>query len=133
MRFLTCCLLIAAPLLRAAAPAPPEPKEVLRLLMSSHDVRLTVDRTCHEVGTDLEDKDIGAYIAGFLAEGFTQKEGSYRIDITSEPSDRTGAWLCTVYLTRRYEEECWAWGVSFLVRKKDRKVIRSSFRCLGAG
>lgn len=127
---LTC--LLATALLAAGEPAPPSTKEVIRLLLASHRVKLAVHPTCHGVGSDLQDRDLGDYLAGLLAE-YTQGEGQNRLEVQSEPSERPDAWRCTVNLTRRDGEEVWSWGVSFLVRKRDRKVLPDSYRCLGAG
>lgn len=127
---LTC--LLATALLAAGEPAPPSTKEVIRLLLASHRVKLEVDPTCQGVGSDLQDRDLGDYLAGLLAE-YTQGEGQNRIDVLSEPSERPEAWRCIVNLTRRNGEEVWSWGVSFLVRKRDRKIIPGSYRCPGAG
>ena len=124
--------LLATVLLAAGEPAPPSAKEVIRLLLASHRVKLAVHPTCHGVGSDPKDRDLGDYLAGLLAE-YTQGEGQNRLEVLSEPSERPDAWRCTVNLTRRNGEEVWSWGVSFLVRKHDQKVIPGSYRCVGAG
>jgi len=127
-----CALLLVTTLLRAGEPTPPAPKEVIRLLLASHRVRLDVHSTCRGVGSELKDRDLGDYLAGLLAE-YTQGEGQNRIEVLSESSERPDAWRCTVNITRRNGEEVWSWGVSFLVRKRDGKAIPGSYRCLGAG
>jgi hypothetical protein len=105
---------------------------VIRLLLAAHKVKLGVHETCHRVGSDFADKDLGDYIAGLLAE-YTRKEGQNALVVSSEPSERADAWQCAVMFTRRDGEEVWSWGVSFLVSKKTRKSIPGSFRCPGAG
>jgi hypothetical protein len=132
MRKCVLAFLLVAPLLWADGPAPPDTKEVLRLVLAAQAVKLSVHPTCHGVGSGPGDKNLGDYFAGLLAE-YTQRDGQNWIEVKAEPTDRPDAWLCVVNITRRNEEEVWSWGVSFLVRKKDRKVIPGSFRCLGAG
>ena len=124
--------LLLGPLLLAQVPAPLQTKEILRLLMSSQAVRLSTHPTCHGVGSSMTDKDMGDYLAGLLAE-FVQEEGQNLISVATEDSERPDAWKCTVNFMRRNGEEHWAWGVSFMVRKWDRRVIPGSFRCIGAG
>lgn len=126
------CLVLATSLLLGGESAPPPPKDVIRLLLASHRVKLSAHPTCRGVGSELKDKDLGDYLAGLLAE-YTQPEGQNRIEVFSEPSERPDAWRCTVNFTRRDEEERWSWGITFLVSKTDRKILPGSFRCLGAG
>jgi len=110
--------------------APLNGKEILSALFTSQDVLLKDAAHCDGVGTDEKDRTIGDYLSGFWAFHASQK-GKNWLEITSTPADN-GTYLAKVMIYRKDGEENWGWGVSFRIGK-DRKVIRNSFTCLGAG
>jgi hypothetical protein len=119
-----------------SAASPPTAKDVIRFVMSSHDVKLSVDSSCSGVGVKLTDTDIGDYLAGFLAEQTaTTGQNWLEVKVSPEPVKSNGreAWECSLVIRRKDGEERWGWGVRFLVDAGTRKVIRGSFRCTGAG
>ena len=119
-----------------AAATPPTAKDVIRYVMNSHDVKLSVDSYCSGVGTKLSDTDIGDYLAGFLAEHTaTTGQNWLEVKVSPQPVKAGGreAWECSLVIRRKDGEERWGWGVKFLVDVKERRVIRESFRCTGAG
>jgi len=115
--------------------APPTRKEVLRALLASQDVSLSIDSSCSGVGTDPADSNIGDYISGFLAEQNDTK-GKNWLDITAKRSSVPGVgsfWTCDVVIRHVDGEDRWGWGVSFQMRPKDHSVVKGSFRCTGSG
>jgi hypothetical protein len=114
---------------------PPNTKEVLRYLMRNLDVPLTVDSSCNGVGTTVDDRTIGDYLSGFLAE-HAQRGGQNWLDVTSVPAatpDGRAAWESRVMVRRKNAEDEMGWGVGFVITAADRVVVRRSFRCLGGG
>lgn len=129
---------------RTTAPAPvggetPDRKEAIQLLLRNLDVSLKVDPSCAGVGTGFEDKTIGDYLGGFLAEFSGGDDAHHWIDASCEPAggEATGTapagWTCDVVLHRSAGEEEWGWGVRFRINASDRSLSRDSIRCLGAG
>jgi hypothetical protein len=116
----------------AAADSAPSPQAVLRALLASTSVPLTADSSCAGVGTSPDDRTIGDFLAGFLAE-YGDSTGTNWVRVASEPVNEAGErrWRHTVVLHRRAGEDVWGWGVRFDVRAADRQVVRASFRCLG--
>ena len=133
-------LLVAAGWLASPAPAldpaPPTAKEIIRYLLASYDVSLNVDPSCNGVGSDFKDALIGDYVSGLLAAQI--HGGKNWIETSAKPRKPSGnddglLWECSVVFRRQDGEEEWGWGVTFVVRAADRKVIRESFRCTGSG
>jgi hypothetical protein len=115
--------------------SPPSTKDVLRFLLRHSDVPLTVDNSCSAVGTSSADRTIGDYLSGFWAEHADQ-DGQNWLEITTMPAamrNGEGAWECRLMIRRRDSEQEIGWGVSFLVRRANRVLVRDSFRCLGGG
>lgn len=118
-----------------AADAAPTPKDILYGLMRSAQVPLTVDPSCHGVGTEADDLTIGAYLSGFLAE---LSDPDFRNAIETDIEDAVGptgvpVWRATVLIGQAYGEVVWRWGVSFAIDRHHRSIIPESFRCIGAG
>jgi hypothetical protein len=114
---------------------PPKPKDVIEALLRSSDISLSVDPSCNAVGTDASDRTVGRYISGFLSEQSTPK-GKNWIDIATEPSKSASGervWRCRVIIRHEDGDDRWGWGVQFDVDERNGTVIKSSFRCLGAG
>jgi hypothetical protein len=109
---------------------PPRPKDVLEALLASSQVPLSAHATCQGVGADPDDKTIGAYLSGFLAELSNQDERN-AIQTSIEAAGENG-WVCRVMLRHAKGEDIWGWGVEFTIGK-DGLVNTGSFRCLGAG
>lgn len=123
----------------AAAPATaagaPTAKEAVALVFRNADVRLDASPTCSGVGTEPGDATIGDFLAGFLAEQ-TGQGGKNWIDATCKDAPAglaSPGWECQVMVRRVDGEERWGWGVRFFVRAADRKAVRSTFLCIGAG
>ena len=113
----------------------PNPKEVLRYLLRNGDVPLTVDSSCSGVGTTADDRTIGDYLSGFLAE-HVKLEGMNWLEVSTKAvttADGKQAWECQLIVRRKDAEDVMGWGVSFVVTAADRMVVRESFRCLGGG
>lgn len=114
---------------------PPTHKEILRALLRNQDVSLRVDSSCSGVGTEPTDTNIGDYLSGFLAEiDSEQAENWIEVSAKSEPSKANEPfWLCSVVIRHLKGDDRWGWGASFLMGAKDHSVVKSSFRCTGAG
>ena len=122
----------ATPIVAAA----PTAKEVIALVFRNAHVRLASDPSCAGVGTSREDQSIGDFLAGFLAEQTGQAAGRNWIEVLCKDAPGGQAppgWECQMLVRRLDGEERWGWGVRFLVRASDRKAVRQSFRCAGAG
>lgn len=117
------------------ASSPPNTKEVLQYLMRNLDVPLTVDSSCSGAGTTDDDRTIGDYLSGFLAE-HTREDGQNWLEVTAAPAatpDGKAAWACRVMVRRKDAEDEMGWGTGFLVTAAERRVLRQSFRCIGGG
>lgn len=47
---------------------PPSAKSVIGALLSSSEIPLSIDESCHQAGTDLDDQTLGDFLSGLLAE-----------------------------------------------------------------
>ncbi|MCB1826022.1 MAG: hypothetical protein KDJ54_16165 [Candidatus Competibacteraceae bacterium] len=119
----------------AAAPIPTA-KQILRVLFDALDTPLSVSETCAGVGTEADDRVIGDFIAGFMAE-MGARTGHNWIEIAAEPARATDGrpvWQCRVILRRQHGEEEWGWGVGFqLDNPPPYPLLKESVRCLGSG
>lgn len=112
----------------------PTRKEVIRALLALHDVSLSTDSSCRNVGTDPSDTNIGDYISGFLAE--QTDKGKNWLDIRTKRASAAGlepAWDCDFVIRHVDGDDRWGWGVSFQMRAKDHTVVKTSIRCTGSG
>jgi len=116
------------------ATLPPTPKSVINALLLSASVPLTVDKSCHQVGTDVSDATLGEYLSGFLAElGDPDSRNYLQVEIVpAEPEETAQGWNARVMIGQSYEEVIWRWGVEFRINGQG-IVEPSSYRCLGAG
>jgi len=131
----------AAPPAAASGPAKsydenaaPTRKEVIRALLALHDVSLSSDSSCTNVGTDPSDTNIGDYLSGFLAE--QTDKGKNWLDIRTKRASTAGAepaWDCDFVIRHVDGDDRWGWGVSFQMRAKDHTVVKNSIRCTGSG
>jgi len=131
----------AAPTAAAISPAKsydenvaPTRKEVIRALLSVHDVSLSNDSSCTNVGTNPSDTNIGDYISGFLAE--QTDKGQNWLDIRTKRASAAAselAWDCDFVIRHVDGDDRWGWGVSFQMRAKDHTVVKTSIRCKGSG
>jgi hypothetical protein len=114
---------------------PPERKDVIEAAMASHDVPLSVNSSCANVGTTQGDATIGAYLAGFLAELAKPGEKNWLEAKVASEKDATGAavWRCEMTIRHSAGEDEWGWGVRFDIRQSDGRVVPASFVCTGAG
>jgi hypothetical protein len=114
---------------------PPTAKDVIDALLSSSQVPLAADPSCLNAGTEAEDKTIGRYLSGFLAE-LSDDKAKNAIETSIEAQQLpTGeaVWQCRVMIRHALKEDIWRWGVQFSVQQKDGLVKPDSFRCVGAG
>jgi hypothetical protein len=111
---------------------PPERKDVIEAVLASYAVPLSTHSSCKNVGTDVDDKTIGAYLSGFLAE--LEKPGDRNSIATRvTEADNKTLWRCELMIRHAAGDDEWGWGVRFDIRQSDGKVIPESFVCLGAG
>jgi len=98
-------------------------------VLQSGDVSLEVDPSCAEAGTSSTDTTLGQYLAGFMAE-LTPAEGTN--GIATQVEQVGDGWRCRFMLQRGVGEDVWSWGLEFQLSATG-KVLRDSFRCVGAG
>lgn len=114
---------------------PPTSKDIIAALVDSASVPLSVDPSCGGAGTELEDKTLGRYFSGFLAE-LNDAEATNAIETSTEEvvlPDGEKVWECRVMIRHAKGEDIWRWGVQYLVRQSDGGVVPDSYRCLGSG
>ena len=111
---------------------PPERKDVIEAVLASHAVPLSAHSSCKNVGTDADDKTIGAYLSGFLSE-LEKPEDRNSITTRITEADAKAVWRCELMIRHAAGDDEWGWGVRFDIRQSDGKVIPESFVCLGAG
>lgn len=114
----------------AACPLPE--KEILYILMQNHDVPLSVDSSCKNVGTEIEDKTIGEFISGFWAYHVETTSKNW-IKVQSRSLDRRRCEAMVKIYGENGEEVIGGWGVSFIINNANHKADRTSFKCLGSG
>lgn len=114
----------------AACPLPE--KEILYLLMQSHDVPLSVDPSCKNVGTEGKDKTIGEFISGFWVY-HRNKTGKNWIAVQSKSLDKNRCQAKVEIYRKHGDEIIGGWGVSFIVDNASGKPDRASFKCVGSG
>jgi hypothetical protein len=150
-RWMQFCLVSAALLLAACASTqsteaktptseiriatlPPNAKSVIGALFLSAKVPLSVDDSCHGVGTDFLDATLGEYLSGFLAElNAPDGHNTVQVKITADTLATDKGWRAQVWLGKSHGEEVWQWGIEFFVRAHDGIVVPTSYRCVGAG
>jgi hypothetical protein len=123
---------------RQAAPVkvahlPPTSKDVIEAVMANSQAPLS-DSTCTGFGTELSDKTIGRYLAGYLAELSAPDSGN-SLTTTVTPGTEAGrpVYVCRFMVRHAKGEDVWSWGVQFAARQDDGSVVPGSIRCLGAG
>lgn len=115
--------------------SPPNSKDVIEAALRSSDVPLSVDSSCKNAGSDFEDKTIGRYVSGLLAQQ-SEPKGSNWIQTNAESvKEGNGAdvWRCRIMIRHVDGDDRWGWGLQFSVRQKDGIVLRDSFKCIGGG
>jgi hypothetical protein len=114
---------------------PPTAKDVIDVVLSGSQIPLAADPSCHNAGTEGDDKTIGRYLSGFLAE-LSDPKAQNAIETSVETQQLpTGeaVWQCRMMVRHALKEDIWRWGVQFSVQQKDGRVKADSFRCVGAG
>ena len=111
---------------------PPERKDVIEAVLASYAVPLGVHSSCKDIGTNVDDKTIGAYLSGFLAE-LEKPEDRNSIATRITEADGKAVWRCELMIRHAAGDDEWGWGVRFDIRQSDGKVVPESFVCLGAG
>ena len=115
--------------------SPPNSKDLIEAALRSSDAPLSVDPSCQNAGSDFDDKTIGRYVSGLLAQQ-SEPKGSNWIQTTAESArDRSGVdvWRCRIMIRHVDGDDRWGWGVQFSVRQRDGLVLRDSFKCIGGG
>jgi hypothetical protein len=112
---------------------PPTPKDVIEIVMHSSQFPLS-DASCKGFGTELTDKTIGRYLAGYLAE-LSSQDARNALTTTVEPDTENGVavYKCRLMIRHAQGEDIWSWGVQFQARQSDGVVISQSMQCVGAG
>ena len=114
----------------------PSNKDIILMVMQNSDVLLSVDSSCHGVGSGFDDKTIGQYLSGFWQYHTDSKaKNSLKISVV-EGKDihiKEKHWKATFMINGQMQHENWSWGVSFYIIAKNWLVVKDSFKCLGAG
>lgn len=109
--------------------SPPSEKDIIDVLLASSNVVLT-DASCNNAGTDPDDKTVGQYLSGFLAE-LNDPEARNYLEVQKVVEQKR---LNVSFMMRHAkDEDIWGWGIGFAIGVDDGVVDPSSFRCLGAG
>ena len=123
---------------REAAPVkvahlPPTSKDVIEAVMANSQAPLS-DSTCTGFGTELSDKTIGRYLAGYLAE-LSAPDGGNSLTTAVASGTEAGrpVYICRLMVRHAKGEDVWSWGVQFAARQDDGSLVPGSIRCLGAG
>ncbi|HYI93740.1 MAG TPA: hypothetical protein VEX68_09375 [Bryobacteraceae bacterium] len=111
---------------------PPERKDVIEAVLASYAVPLSTHSSCKDIGTDADDKTIGAYLSGFLSE-LEKPEDRNSIATSIAEADGKSVWRCELIIRHAAGDDEWGWGVRFDIRQSDGQVVPESFVCLGAG
>ena len=107
-------------------------KEILYILMQNHDVSLSVDSSCKNMGTERNDKTVGEFISGFWAYHVETSSKNW-IEVQSSPLDWKRCEASVKIYGENGEDVIGGWGVSFIFNNANHKVDRTSFKCLGSG
>ena len=112
---------------------PPTAKDVVEAALASAHMPLQ-DESCKTAGTEAGDRTIGRYLSGFLAE-LSNQNARNAITTSVQPQNAGGedVYICRLMIRHADGEDIWSWGLEFAVKSKDGTVIRTSYRCLGAG
>ena len=114
--------------------AEPTAKEALNLILSNGDIPLTVDESCKSVGSSPNDKTILDYVSGLMSFQ-TEPNSKNRIEFTfkQKKDDNRLFWVNDLMFLGENGEDIWSYGVRFTMRNSDRKMLRKSVICIGAG
>lgn len=114
----------------------PTAKEAIKLIFANGNIPLSVNSSCKDVGSSKTDKTISDYLSGLLSFQ-TEPDSNNRIGFSfkEEKGKRNEVlWICDLmFFGKGKDEEIWSWGIRFTLRDTDRKLIRNSVICLGAG
>jgi hypothetical protein len=89
------------------ATLPPTNKSVINAMLLSAKVPLSVDDSCHGVGTSFLDTTPGEYLSGFLEELDDPEGRNYiRVEITADTQAAGNGWLARVWLGKSQGERC---------------------------
>jgi hypothetical protein len=124
---------------RRTGPASPQTgaparKALLAALLANVDVPLSVHASCMAAGTAADDRTVGDYVSGFVAE-FDRASRNWIETNVERASSAAGEplWRAEVMLRHAAGDDEWGWGVRFDIRMADGRVVRESFQCVGAG
>jgi hypothetical protein len=121
----------------AAAAGPPEPptaRQMIRALLASGDIPLTVHSSCKGVGAEPSDVNLRDYISGLLA-NFTEADAKNSISTGAKAITTPGGerrWQCRVEFVHIPQGDPFRYGVTFQMRM-DGSLVRHSVRCTGSG
>ena len=112
---------------------PPTAKDIIEAVMANSQAALS-DSSCKGFGTEISDKTIGRYLAGYLAE-LSAPDGGNSLATSVTPGTEAGlaVYVCRLMVRHAKGEDVWSWGVQFAARQDDGSVVFGSIRCLGAG
>lgn len=138
----------------------PSQKEIISLVLSLASMRLDQASFCNNAGTSPADSTIGQFLAGFWeAHADTTGNNFIRTSVRAIPGASAAAvlsamefpncekytdtlrwcnedvWLVNFDICRRdnNNNERWCWGVRFLMKQANRRIIAGTLRCAGAG
>jgi hypothetical protein len=114
------------PLPFKVAHVPPTPKDVIDAVLA-HSLLPLTHPSCKDAGTELSDKTIERYLAGFLAELSNQDAKNAVTTSIETRSEGDEVFQCRLMIRHAQAEDVWSWGVEFTVRKSDGAVVPDSF------
>lgn len=114
---------------------PPQRQDVIKAVLASGNIPLTVHSSCNNVGANPADATISEYLGGFLAAMDKPDEKNWIETRIVEAQGAAGAsvWRCELTLRHSAGDDEWGWGVRFDIDRENGRILRSSFNCIGAG
>jgi hypothetical protein len=119
----------------AEEPVEPTAKEAIKLILSNGDISLASNSSCKSVGTSPKDTTILDYLSGVLSfQAMPDSENKIGFAFTRENGkNQEIVWVCDLMFYGKDTEDVWSNGVRFKMLNSDRKLLRDSVKCIGAG
>ena len=114
-------------------PASPDVKQIIRALLTIQDVKLSLSKSCKDVGSEFSDSTIGDYVSGLLAQLNEDGGKNWVAASCSKSLSARQSWDCKVSIGREAGEEVWVRGVDFRLEADRISVVKNSIQCTGAG
>lgn len=113
----------------------PTAKEAIKLVLANSDIPLSSDPSCKAVGTSPNDKTILDYLSGVLSFQVNEdSENKIGFTFTQEKGKKNELiWVCDLTFYGKDAEDVWSNGIRFKMLDSDRKLLRDSVKCIGAG